>query len=88
MFNKCFTLTISLSLSLFLSLKIESMNYTTHIANQYVRSSPADTNPSVRTLISFNAGADWEPLRPPTSADSECIQVNYMYMYRSMSLLI
>ena len=69
---------LSVSFFLLLLLKIESMNYTTHIANQYVRSSPADTSPSVRTLISFNAGADWEPLRPPTSADSECIQVNYM----------
>ena len=55
------------------------MNYTTYIANQNVRSSPTVTNPPVRTLISFDAGGNWEKLRPPSQDsdgnDIQCVQV-------------
>ena len=50
------------------------MNYTTYICNQYVRSSASVSNPPKRTLISFDAGGNWETLRPPANAP-QCIQV-------------
>ena len=55
------------------------MNYTTYVANQNVRSSPSVTSPPVRTLISFDAGGNWEKLHPPSQDsdgnDIECIEV-------------
>ena len=55
------------------------MNYTTYIANQNVRSSPSVINPPVHTLISFDAGGNWEKLRPPSQDsngnDIQCLQV-------------
>ena len=35
------------------------------MANQFVRSSPNDNNPSIRTLISLDNGGNWELVRPP-----------------------
>ncbi len=76
----------SLSLPPPLLLQIDSMNHTTYIANQNVRTSPSDTNPLIRTLISFDVGANWQIVRPPVTDDNECIQVNMATLPRDISL--
>ena len=64
------------------------MNYTTYIANQNVRTSSFDTNPTVRTLISFDVGANWQVVRPPTTDDNECILVSVVIKWTADNYLI
>ena len=49
--------------------KVESMNYTTYIANQNIGTTYK------RTLISFDAGANWNKIKPPGN-NSYCQLVN------------
>ena len=54
------------------SLKVESMNSTAYIANQNVRFFSTTYK---RTLISFNAGANWNRITPPVN-DTTCVLVS------------
>ena len=60
--------------------QIESMNYTTYIANQKV---PGSGTGDVRTLISFDVGGNWDTLRPPETDVNgdivECVQVMHLF---------